>query len=101
MCLPDFERFEKIKKENAVIGYRSWLLELDNPEFLKSVNQEFYWKNPVGNHKVTNKNSGLYSYNHYNYYNNHNNNNNNYYYDYYYYYNYYYYNYYISGIIKQ
>lgn len=80
MCLPDFKRFERIKKENAVTGYRMWILDIKNPSFLKSINTEYFWKNPIGRHKVTEKDSGLYSYNN-NYY--HNN------------------NYYILGIIKQ
>ena len=118
MCLEGFQEFKTIKKSDAVIGYRIWLLNIKNEDaFLKSASQEFFWnkKQGVGNHKVTKMNSGIYSYNNYNYdnydnnynynyyYRNYNNyykyyNNNNYnYYEYYYHYN----NYYIIGIIKQ
>jgi hypothetical protein len=93
MCLPNFVEFKQIKKADAVIGYRNWLLNFkDENSFLKSTNQDFTWDKPqsVGNNKVTEANSGIYSHN---YCNNH--------YNYYYNYYYYYYYYLIGGIIKQ
>jgi hypothetical protein len=90
MCLPNFERFEVIDESNPIIGYRKWRLSIENPIQLKSDYTDYNWTNVIeGPHEVTDKDSGIYSYN--NYYNNYNNE----YYNYYYYSNYgyhYYYN---------
>lgn len=89
MCLPDFERFEQVKRVNALTGYRIWKNPIKDSNVLLSAYQNYNWKKVEGPHKVENKDSGIYAYN-----NNYNN----------YYNNYYkrnYYNYYIIGIIKQ
>ena len=112
MCLPDFKEFKTIRKSQALIGYRLWLLNIkDMDAKLKSTNQDFTWSKITKADKLIEKDSGLYSYNNYNYhyYNNYHNNyhNNNYHYydnynnDNYYYYDNYNYNYHIGGIIKQ
>ena len=42
MCLSDFERFEKIKKENALIGYRTWKTSIKGDStVLMSENQNY------------------------------------------------------------
>ncbi len=102
MCLPDFERFETFLKKNAVTGYRNWKNPIKTLD-LKSESRDYLWLPRGERHKITDKNSGIYSYNnnyynnyyYNNYYNNNNNNNNNY--NNYKYYN----NYYISGIVLQ
>ncbi len=113
MCLPDFIELKDIKEEDAIVGYRNWRTQIQDGEVLISENQDYIWPFNLVSHKVTEENSGIYSYNnYYNYYNynNYNNNYNYYNYNYYYYSNYYnnnyynnnYYNYYnIAGIIKQ
>jgi len=83
MCLPNFQRFEIIRKDNPIVGYRSWYVNIKEPK-LKSTNQDFIWKEKVGPVKVTARNSGFYSYNNNNYNNNYN-----------------YYNYHVAGIIHQ
>jgi len=105
MCLPDFVEFKKIKKSEALIGYRNWWLNIKDSIKLKSDSRDYFWDKTIeGPHKVEKENSGIYSYNNYynnfynysNYYNYNNNYNNynNYYYNYKNYYN-------ISGIIHQ
>jgi len=106
MCLPNFIEMKQTERENSIIGYRNWGVNINNPISLLSEYQNYEWNPIEGPHEVRGSNSGIYSYNNYN--NNNNNNNNN---------NYYYYNnnhcnynnynnnyndyYYISGIINQ
>lgn len=116
MCLPNFERFDNISEDKALVGYRSWRLSVKNPANLISEAQDYNWDKVIeGPHEVKDKDSGIYAYNNYNYYDNYNNynyyynynyNNDNYYnynYNYYNYdnYNYNYDNYKIFGIINQ
>ena len=86
MCLPDFVKFKQIEKDTALTGYKIWrnVKKEDNLTLLSEY-MTYEWKEIEGPHEVLEENSGIYSYNNYNYYNN-------------YYYNYHYY---ISGIIKQ
>ena len=84
MCLPDFERFEIIPKENAITGYRVWRNLISPSIALLSENQNYQWKGKLeGPHEVKDTDSGIYAYNYYNNCNCYN-----------------YYNY-ILGIIKQ
>lgn len=103
MCLPDFVKFENIKQENAVIGYRNWKLEIKSSK-LYSTYRNYEWNKVIdGPHEVKNSDSGIYSYYNYNYrYSNnnyYNSNKNNYNYNNRYNYNYKYNH--ISGIIFQ
>ncbi len=109
MCLPNLIENRIININTPIVGYRNWLLPINNGELLKSLNQNYEWNQIIeGPHEVLESNSGIYSYNNNNYYNNYYYNygcNNNYYnyYDYNYGCNNNYYNYYynIGGIIHQ
>jgi len=107
MCLPDFIEFKQVDELSPLTGYRSWRRRIsDGRLIISSLNQTYDWKKLEGPHKVELIDSGIYSYNNYNYnnnnyyyYNNYNNYNNN---NYYYYNNYYNNNYYnLFGIINQ
>lgn len=85
MCLPNFIKFKKIPESNPIVGYRSWRVNIENPDNLISLYSDYNWNSNIGRHNVNNFNSGIYAYNfmytdyYYNYYYN---NNNNYYYNY-------------------
>ena len=69
MCLPDFIGFKDIPESEALTGYRGWRIMILDPSNLISETQDYVWKSKLTSHKVTDRDSGIYSYNNYNNYN--------------------------------